>query len=195
LQADPGRAGVSYDKEFIVCSLDLLSGLAEGLGSSIESLVSRSDLFDLLLLCCADEAPDIRQSALALLGDLAKACAVHLQPRLADFLNLAAKQLGHEAKENVSVANNACWAIGEVAVKVLLSDLTCIFALSKVVSICAACHFVHSFCQPKLLLLHFGANLLLTSALQVKQDIAPIVVNVISCLVPILSNTEVCSRV
>lgn len=39
LQADPGRAGVAYDKEFIVCSLDLLSGLAEGLGSSIESLV------------------------------------------------------------------------------------------------------------------------------------------------------------
>ncbi|CAK9221083.1 unnamed protein product [Sphagnum troendelagicum] len=141
-KADPGRAGVTYDKEFIVCSLDLLSGLAEGLGSSIESLVSRSDLFDLLLLCCADEAPDVRQSALALLGDLAKACAVHLQPRLADFLNLAAKQLqGHEAKENVSVANNACWAIGEVAVKV-------------------------------------------------KQDISPIVMNVISCLVPILSNTE-----
>jgi transportin-1 len=75
-------------------------------------------------------------------SDYVQACAVHLQPRLADFLNLAAKQLqGHEAKENVSVANNACWAIGEVAVKV-------------------------------------------------KQDIAPIVVNVISCLVPILSNTE-----
>ncbi|KAH8942177.1 hypothetical protein BDL97_14G084900 [Sphagnum fallax] len=140
-KADPGRAGVNYDKEFIVCSLDLLSGLTEGLGSSIESLVSRSDLFDLLLLCCADEAPDVRQSALALLGDLAKDCAVHLQPRLADFLNLAAKQLGHEAKENVSVANNACWAIGEVAVKV-------------------------------------------------KQDISPIVMNVISCLVPILSNNE-----
>jgi transportin-1 len=79
-------------------------------------------------------------------SDYVQACAVHLQPRLADFLNLAAKQLGHEAKENVSVANNACWAIGEVAVKV-------------------------------------------------KQDIAPIVVNVISCLVPILSNTEVCNRV
>jgi hypothetical protein len=30
---------VNYDKEFIVCSLDLLSGLAEGLGSGIESLV------------------------------------------------------------------------------------------------------------------------------------------------------------
>jgi hypothetical protein len=76
-----------------------------------------------------------------------QACAVHLQPRLADFLNLAAKQLqGQEAKENVSVANNACWAIGEVAVKV-------------------------------------------------KQDISPIVMNIISCLVPILSNSEVCNRV
>ncbi|OAE34574.1 hypothetical protein AXG93_1487s1200 [Marchantia polymorpha subsp. ruderalis] len=140
-KADPGRAGVAYDKEFIVCSLDLLSGLAEGLGSSIESLVSRSDLRDLLLQCCADDAADVRQSALALLGDLAKACAVHLQPHLPDFLNLAAKQLGSEVKDNVSVANNACWAIGEVAVKV-------------------------------------------------RQEISPVVMNVITCLVPILTSTE-----
>ena len=39
LQVDPVSAGAQYDKEFIVCSLDLLSGLAEGLGSGIESLV------------------------------------------------------------------------------------------------------------------------------------------------------------
>ncbi|EOX97585.1 Importin beta-2, putative isoform 2 [Theobroma cacao] len=38
-KVDPVSAGVQYDKEFIVCSLDLLSGLAEGLGSGIESLV------------------------------------------------------------------------------------------------------------------------------------------------------------
>lgn len=118
-KADPVRAGTAYDKEFIVCSLDLLSGLAEGLGSGIESLVARSDLRDLLLQCCADEAADVRQSALALLGDLAKVCTVHLQPHLPDFLNLAAKQLqAVEVKENVSVANNACWAIGEIAVKI-----------------------------------------------------------------------------
>lgn len=40
LQVDPVSAGVQFDKEFIVCSLDLLSGLAEGLGSGIESLVN-----------------------------------------------------------------------------------------------------------------------------------------------------------
>lgn len=39
LQVDPASAGVQYDKDFVVCSLDLLSGLTEGLGSGIESLV------------------------------------------------------------------------------------------------------------------------------------------------------------
>ncbi|CAN6438976.1 unnamed protein product [Victoria cruziana] len=38
-KVDPVSAGVQYDKEFIVCSLDLLSGLVEGLGSGVESLV------------------------------------------------------------------------------------------------------------------------------------------------------------
>ncbi|XP_038975247.1 transportin-1 isoform X2 [Phoenix dactylifera] len=111
-------AGVQYDKEFIVCSLDLLSGLAEGLGSGIESLVAQSNLRDLLLQCCMEEAADIRQSAFALLGDLARVCPVHLHPRLQEFLSVAAKQLlGSAVKEAVSVANNACWAIGELAVK------------------------------------------------------------------------------
>jgi hypothetical protein len=40
VQIDPTAAGAVYDREFIVCSLDLLSGLAEGLGAGIESLVS-----------------------------------------------------------------------------------------------------------------------------------------------------------
>ena len=39
------------DKDFIVCSLDLLSGMAEGLGQSIESLVGPSNLFQLLFHC------------------------------------------------------------------------------------------------------------------------------------------------
>ena len=39
------------DKDFIVCSLDLLSGMAEGLGQSIESLVGPSNLFQLMFHC------------------------------------------------------------------------------------------------------------------------------------------------
>ncbi|KAH8498074.1 hypothetical protein H0E87_017119 [Populus deltoides] len=142
-KVDPVTAGFLYDKEFIVCSIDLLSGIAEGLGSGIESLVSQSNLRDLLLQCCMDDASDVRQSAFALLGDLARVCAVHLRPRLPEFLDVAAKQLcTPKLKESISVANNACWAIGELAVKV-------------------------------------------------HQEISPIVMTVMPCLVPILQHSEV----
>ncbi|OMO92698.1 phosphoinositide 3-kinase regulatory subunit 4 [Corchorus olitorius] len=141
-KVDPVSAGVQYDKEFIVCSLDLLSGLAEGLGSGIESLVSQSNLRDLLLQCCMDDASDVRQSAFALLGDLSRVCPIHLQPRLSEFLDIAAKQLNNpNLRETISVANNACWAIGELAIKV-------------------------------------------------RQEISPIVMTVIQCLVPILQHSE-----
>ncbi|KAK9075913.1 hypothetical protein SSX86_004243 [Deinandra increscens subsp. villosa] len=117
-KVDPVSVGVQFDKEFIVCSLDLLSGLTEGLGSGIESLVSQSNLRDLLLQCCMDDGADIRQSAFALLGDLARVCPIHLRPRLPEFLDVAAKQLNTpKLKETISVANNACWAIGELAIK------------------------------------------------------------------------------
>lgn len=39
MQSNTSSAGVQYEKEFVVCCLDLLSGLVEGLGSGIESLV------------------------------------------------------------------------------------------------------------------------------------------------------------
>ncbi|KAG2706080.1 hypothetical protein I3843_05G077300 [Carya illinoinensis] len=141
-KVDPVSAGVQYDKEFIVCCLDLLAGLAEGLGSGIESLVSQSNLRDLLLHCCMDDASDVRQSAFALFGDLARVCPVHLHPRLSEFLDVATKQLNApNRRETLSVANNACWAIGELAVKV-------------------------------------------------RQEVSPIVLTVISCLVPILKHAE-----
>lgn len=141
-KVDPVSAGLQYDREFIVCSLDLLSGLAEGLGSGVESLVSQSNLRDLLLQCCLDDAPDVRQSAFALLGDLARVCPVHLRPRLVEFLDAATKQLNtSKLKETISVANNACWAIGELAIKV-------------------------------------------------QNEISPVVLTVVSCLVPILQHAE-----
>ncbi|KAI3834266.1 hypothetical protein MKX03_030073 [Papaver bracteatum] len=141
-KVDPVSAGVQYEKEFVVCSLDLLSGLAEGLGSGVESLVAQSNLRELLLQCCQDGSLDVRQSALALLGDLARVCPTHLHPSLSEFLTVAAKQLSTpELKETVSVANNACWAIGELAVKV-------------------------------------------------RQEVSPVVMTVISCLVPILQNAQ-----
>ncbi|CAI5507013.1 unnamed protein product [Closterium sp. Naga37s-1] len=120
-QKDPAAAGAPYDKEFLVCALDLSSGVIEALGPSVEPLVAKSGLTDLLLQCCAVDANDVKQSSLALLGDLTKSCVQQVRLRLNDFLSVCVAQLnGPESfvHERISVANNACWALGELAVKV-----------------------------------------------------------------------------
>lgn len=68
------------DKEFMIVALDLLSGLAEGLGTHIEPLVAQSNILTLLYQCMQDCMPEVRQSSFALLGDLTKACFNHVQP-------------------------------------------------------------------------------------------------------------------
>lgn len=39
------------DKDFMIVALDLLSGLAEGLGEQVEQLVARSNIMTLLFQC------------------------------------------------------------------------------------------------------------------------------------------------
>lgn len=39
------------DKDFMIVALDLLSGLAEGLGSHVDQLVARSNIMTLLFQC------------------------------------------------------------------------------------------------------------------------------------------------
>ncbi|XP_010468670.1 PREDICTED: transportin-1-like [Camelina sativa] len=113
-------AGAQYDKEFIIHSLDFLYDLAGGLKSEIESLVSQSNLRDMLIKYCMDEAADVREKAFALMAALARVLPVYLQPRLREFLEIASQQLIREnvIRENLYVTTNACWAIGELAVKV-----------------------------------------------------------------------------
>jgi len=103
------------DKEFVVCALDLISGMVEGMGSSLCGLISSSELPQLLLHCMRDAAADVRQSAFALVGDLAKACPSTLRPLLHEYVPVLTAQLDHEY---VSVCNNASWAIGEITVQV-----------------------------------------------------------------------------
>ena len=58
--AASGAAGMSNgqhppiepEKEFVICSLDLISGLAESLGPAMEGFVGRSNLRVILVQCC-----------------------------------------------------------------------------------------------------------------------------------------------
>jgi len=62
------------NKDFLVAALDLISGLAEGLGSHVERLIVSSNIMQLLRQSMEDTVPEVRQSSFALLGDLTKAC-------------------------------------------------------------------------------------------------------------------------
>lgn len=64
----------------MILSLDLLSGLAEGLGAGVDSLVAKSNILTLLYQCMQDQVLDVRQSSFALLGDLTKVSFQHVQP-------------------------------------------------------------------------------------------------------------------
>lgn len=75
-----------------------------------------------------DELADVRQSAFALMGDLAKSCAPQIASIAPQLLQLAMHQLEPAAitQESISACNNACWSLGEtlafVTLLVYMSD-------------------------------------------------------------------------
>jgi hypothetical protein len=113
------------DKDFLVTSLDLISAIIQALEpAASEELVSRSsNFFDLLAMCMRDVNNDVRQSAYALLGDCAIYVFPRLQPCLPPILEILIGQLelsqvlldGEET--GYSVINNACWSVGEIAMR------------------------------------------------------------------------------
>jgi len=44
--------GVEYERELVICCLDLISGLADGVGPPLAPLVVRGQLRSLLVQCC-----------------------------------------------------------------------------------------------------------------------------------------------
>ncbi|KAN0081336.1 Armadillo-type fold [Tylopilus felleus] len=108
------------DKSFLVVSLDLLSGLAQGLGVALEPIVSHAEpnLLTLLTVCLKHPQAPVRQSAYALVGDLAMGCFTLLRPHLPAIMVELIQQLDPEPKvEFVSACNNAAWSVGEVALR------------------------------------------------------------------------------
>ncbi|KAF2641987.1 ARM repeat-containing protein [Massarina eburnea CBS 473.64] len=113
------------DKDFLITSLDLISAIIQALDLSYSAgLVARAPrFFDLLALCMKDTNNDVRQSAYALLGDCAIYVFGQLQPCLPAILEILIGQLelslvlidGEET--GYSVINNACWSVGEIAMR------------------------------------------------------------------------------
>lgn len=104
------------DKSFLVVALDLLSGLTQGLGMALEPFISQSQLMQLVTFCLKHPQAPARQSAYALVGDLAMNCLAFLRPHMPAIMAELTLQLDPEPKFGfVSASNNAAWSVGEVA--------------------------------------------------------------------------------
>ena len=118
-----GSAGaLGYEPDHVVCALDLLSGICDGVGAGAASLVASDPdgVREAILKAATDAAsPGVRRSAFALVGDIAKAPGAghHLLPALAHVVDAAAKNLEPAMVQayNMGACNNACWSAGEMA--------------------------------------------------------------------------------
>uniref|UniRef100_A0A7S1BAL8 Transportin-3 n=1 Tax=Corethron hystrix TaxID=216773 RepID=A0A7S1BAL8_9STRA len=123
LQSEPNsrHRAREEDSDATVCALDVLDGVVEALGSSFPSLLEASAAHgpafpSLLRASCIHDAPSVRMSAFALLGDLARRAPQTLGAEaLGEMLARTVENVGGEL--HVGVCNNAVWALGEVAVR------------------------------------------------------------------------------
>ncbi|KAI8969128.1 armadillo-type protein [Mycotypha africana] len=106
------------DKDYMIVSLDLLSGIVQALNTEAEPLVAATNppIIQLINVCIQDEVAEVRQSTYALLGDLAISCFEHIRPVIPQFMPLLLQQIVYQP-DLVSVCNNATWAAGEIAIK------------------------------------------------------------------------------
>lgn len=118
--------GEYADKEFIVCALDLLSGVCEGIQGRMAVLVGEDNaathqsLLSCLYRCAKDPSAEVRQSAIALIGDLAKFAFGVIRPAVPQFLAVTTSNID---PMHVAVCNNASWAIGEIAYHLTPAEL------------------------------------------------------------------------
>ena len=123
--ANPGLIEAP-EKDFLITSLDLTSAIIQALDRDKSSelvMTTEPNLLQLLAYCMKDMNNDVRQSAYAVLGDSAIYVFPQLQPYLTSLMEILLEQLDveqivHDGEETgYSVINNACWSLGEIAMR------------------------------------------------------------------------------
>mmetsp|Transcript_33807 Transcript_33807/g.57413 ORF Transcript_33807/g.57413 Transcript_33807/m.57413 type:complete len:449 (+) Transcript_33807:3-1349(+) len=103
----------------IICAVDLIDGLCEGLGGNFVALVNGSARFgptfpNVLQNVAEHFIPGVRMSAFALLGDLARLAPTLIEAGLPKLLSEAISSID---PMHPAMCNNAVWAVGEVCVR------------------------------------------------------------------------------
>lgn len=108
------------EKDFMVTSLDLIDGLIQGFEHHSVELIQlhNVDIMDLVLKCFEDTTDDVRQSAYALLGDLAIfVIEATIVPHLNEVMISIGNEVNNRTYSSFPVCNNAIWALGEMAIR------------------------------------------------------------------------------
>lgn len=112
------------EKDFIVTSLDLIDGLIQGLSTHSAQLIEHGDqnkqfsLMELVITCFDDPSDDVRQSAYAVLGDI----AIHLHDKLIiPYVQPIMLSIGNEIslpnESAIAARNNSIWSLGEISLR------------------------------------------------------------------------------
>lgn len=128
------QGNTAIDRELVVCALDLISAVIDGLSTRADlasELVANSQLVPLIVEALKTEHPEACQSAFALIGDMTKNCLPHLAGHLETLLPLMTRAVNPQAIQAglldkgrhvqapiISLSNNGCWAYGEIAKRV-----------------------------------------------------------------------------
>lgn len=100
--------------EFVVTAADLLSGLVEGLGSSIEPYVAQMRepfLMSIFVMLNDKENPNVRQSGFCLCGEICKAFPAYIQSVLPHFCDALGANLVEVTESNYLAVSNAAWSV------------------------------------------------------------------------------------
>jgi len=104
------------EREFLVCSLDMISALLDVLKEHFSTLLQQSNLIALLKELCTnfsgEENIDFAQSYFAVIGDIARHCGHELIPIFPVVIPCLLQ--GCNESRFVEMCNNAIWAFGEV---------------------------------------------------------------------------------
>ena len=109
------------DSDVIVCCLDVIDGMVEGMGNNFAGLINsiqgeaRERFLPLLQQCTVFDVSGIRMSSLAVVGDLCKYCPQVIEPGLKNFLKCMI--INMNGRRWVKVVNNALWGFGEMCLR------------------------------------------------------------------------------
>ena len=128
------------DVDPMCVALDLIAGIAEGMGPSCLTLLNNSNFADLLVHALKYRDLDVQQSSFGCLGEIGKACPQYIIQGLPKIIpecmramdNATAMSSGYTAEGDddeddyvdadgddvTNVCNNAIWSLGEIVLKV-----------------------------------------------------------------------------